>query len=209
MWLPSLPGLKLNRVSKRATCMGENPIIEEIWMGNIYFSMGIICRHFLIRTLFVGKISHIVKDCFPPLRWCYNGGDSVSNHQPHDCLLTVYSGADQSKHQSSASLAFVWGIHRGPVNPPHKWPVTRKMFPFDDVIMHWGGVGMGSGGNIPTAHPQNNSLLTNWGRDKMASIFQTTFSIAFSSMKIFKFRLRFHWSLFPRVQSTIFQHWFR
>ena len=27
------------------------------------------------------------------------------------------------------------GIHRGPVNSPHKWPVTRKMFPFDDVIM--------------------------------------------------------------------------
>ena len=49
----------------------------------------------------------------------------------------VYSDADQSKHQSSASLAFVWGIHRGPVNSPHKWPVTRKMFPFDDVIMYW------------------------------------------------------------------------
>ena len=48
---------------------------------------------------------------------------------------TVYSGADQSKHQSSASLAFVWGIHRGPVNSPHKWPVTWKMFLFDDVIM--------------------------------------------------------------------------
>ena len=48
---------------------------------------------------------------------------------------TVYPGADQSKHQSSASLAFVWGIHRGPVNSPHKWPVTRKRFPFDDVIM--------------------------------------------------------------------------
>ena len=48
----------------------------------------------------------------------------------------VYSGADQSKHQSSASLAFVWEIHRGPVNFPHKWPVTRKMFPFDDVIMY-------------------------------------------------------------------------
>ena len=49
---------------------------------------------------------------------------------------TVYSDADQRKHQSSASLAFVWGIHRGPVNFPHKWPVTRKMFPFDDVIMY-------------------------------------------------------------------------
>ena len=47
----------------------------------------------------------------------------------------VYSDADQRKHQSSASLAFVQGIHRGPVNSPHKWPVTRKMFPFDDVIM--------------------------------------------------------------------------
>ena len=48
---------------------------------------------------------------------------------------TVYSDADQRKHQSSASLAFVRGIHRGPVNSPHKWPVTRKMFPFDEVIM--------------------------------------------------------------------------
>ena len=48
---------------------------------------------------------------------------------------TVYSEADQRKHQSSASLTFVRGIHRGPVNSPHQWPVTRKMFPFDDVIM--------------------------------------------------------------------------
>ena len=46
---------------------------------------------------------------------------------------TVSSGADQRKHQSSASLAlaFVLGIHLWPVNSPHKWPVTRKMFPFD------------------------------------------------------------------------------
>ena len=49
---------------------------------------------------------------------------------------TFYSDADQRKHQSSASLAFVRGIHRGPVNSPHKWPVTRKMFPFDDVIIN-------------------------------------------------------------------------
>ena len=48
---------------------------------------------------------------------------------------TVYSGADQRKHQSSASLACVRWIHRGPVNSPHKWPVTRKTFPSDDVIM--------------------------------------------------------------------------
>ena len=50
---------------------------------------------------------------------------------------TVYSDADQRKHQSAASLAFVRGIHLGPVNSPHKWPVTRKLFPFDDVIVFW------------------------------------------------------------------------
>ena len=47
----------------------------------------------------------------------------------------VYSDADQRKHQSSASQAFVSGIQRRPVNSPHKWPVKRKMVPFDDVIM--------------------------------------------------------------------------
>ena len=49
--------------------------------------------------------------------------------------LIVCSGASQRKYQSSASLAFVRGIHWGSVNSPHKGPVTRKMLPFDDVIM--------------------------------------------------------------------------
>ena len=48
---------------------------------------------------------------------------------------TVYSGDDQRKHQSSASLAFVRGFNRWPVNSPHKWPVAREIFPFDDIIM--------------------------------------------------------------------------
>ena len=52
---------------------------------------------------------------------------------PTIVYLTVYSGADQTKHQSPASLAFVWGIHWWSVNSPHKWPVTRKMFPFHDL----------------------------------------------------------------------------
>ena len=51
--------------------------------------------------------------------------------------------------------------------------------------------------------------LTHWGRDKMAAIFQTTFSNAFSWMKIYEFQLMFHWSLFLRVELTIFQHWLR
>ena len=48
---------------------------------------------------------------------------------------TVYSGTDQRKHQSSESLAFGGAIHRWPVNYRHKGPVTRKMFPFDDVTI--------------------------------------------------------------------------
>ena len=62
-------------------------------------------------------------------RWRLKSPDSPLFTQP------FISGADQRKYQSSASLAFVRGILRGPVNCPHKWPVTRKMFPFDDVIM--------------------------------------------------------------------------
>ena len=48
---------------------------------------------------------------------------------------TVCSGADQSQHQSSASLTFVRGIHQWPANAPLKGPVKRKILPFDDVIM--------------------------------------------------------------------------
>ena len=52
-------------------------------------------------------------------------------------------------------------------------------------------------------------MLTPWGRDKMDAILQKAFSSAFSWMKMFEFQLRYHWSLFLKVQSTIFQHWFR
>ena len=49
---------------------------------------------------------------------------------------TFCSGANQRKHQNSASRAFVRGIHRSPKNSPQKKPITRKMFSFDDVIMY-------------------------------------------------------------------------
>ena len=51
--------------------------------------------------------------------------------------------------------------------------------------------------------------IKNWGPNIMAAIFQTAFSNAFSWIKIYQFRILFHWSLFPSVQLTIFQHWFR
>ena len=65
--------------------------------------------------------------------WCYTAGWclSISIVCPNVC-----SDADQRKHQISASLAFVRVIH-GDGEFPHKGPVMRKMFPFDDVIISW------------------------------------------------------------------------
>ena len=65
----------------------------------------------------------------------HNERDGFSNTCVSIVYSTVYSGTDQRKHQSSASLAFVRGIHRWAVNSPHKGPVAWKMFPFGDVIM--------------------------------------------------------------------------
>ena len=58
-------------------------------------------------------------------------------------------------------------------------------------------------------HSDQDYHLAYWDRNKKAAIFQTTFSNAFSWMKIYEFRLRFHWSLFLRARLIISQHWFR
>ena len=55
---------------------------------------------------------------------------------------------------------------------------------------------------------EQGSILTHWGRDKMDAIWQTMLSNALFWVKMLEFRLKFHWSLFLRVQLTIFQHWF-
>ena len=89
-----------------------------------------------------GKVSH--HGTLPYLPYHYNDVTMSKIASQITSLTivysTVYSGPHRTKHQSSASLAFVWWIHRIPVNSPHKWPVTRKMFSFDDVIMCCQGV---------------------------------------------------------------------
>ena len=69
------------------------------------------------------------------LQWRHNAPIGVSNYQLHDCLLNRLFKAQIKKDQSPASLALVRGLPRWQVNSPHKGPTTRKMFPFDDVIM--------------------------------------------------------------------------
>ena len=67
-----------------------------------------------------------------PLRWRHNGHDGVSNHQPHHCLLNRLFGCRSKKTSKLRVTGLCAGNSPGTV---HKWPVTRKMFPFDDVIM--------------------------------------------------------------------------
>ena len=87
-------------------------------------------------------------DSFSSLLWRHNGENASQTTSLTIVYSIVYSDADQRKHQSSASLAFVRGIHRGSENSPHKWPVTRKMFPFDDVIMFLNGSFSLAGGKL-------------------------------------------------------------
>ena len=93
---------------------------------------------FIMEIPIPGKMVFILRQGpgreYNPLHWDHNGHNTISI-----VYSTIYSDADQRKYQSSASLAFVRGIHRRLVNSLHKWPVTWKMFPFDDVIMRWQG----------------------------------------------------------------------
>ena len=67
-----------------------------------------------------------------PLQWRHNGRNAVSNHRSLHCLLSCLLRRRSKKTSNSASLVFVRGIHRWPVNSPHKRQETRKMFPFDE-----------------------------------------------------------------------------
>ena len=74
------------------------------------------------------------------LHWRYNDHDGVSNHQPHGCLLNRLSRLGSKKTSKLRVTGLCVGNSPGPVNSPHKGPVTRKMFPFDDVIMRYENV---------------------------------------------------------------------
>ena len=71
------------------------------------------------------------------LQWHHNEPDGVSNHQPYDCLLNRVFRCRSKKASKLRVTGLCLGNSPGPVNSPHKGPVTRKMFPFDDVIMSY------------------------------------------------------------------------
>ena len=85
--------------------------------------------------------THVLHDC--SLHWRHDDHDGVSNHQPHGCLLNRWFRHRSKKASKLRVTGLCTGNSPGPVNPRHKWPVMRKMVPFDDVIMF-----TGTGGTI-------------------------------------------------------------
>ena len=69
------------------------------------------------------------------LQWRHNDHDIVSNHQPHGCLFNRFFRHRSKKTSKFRVTGLCVGNSPGPVNSPHKGPVTRRMFPFHDVIV--------------------------------------------------------------------------
>ena len=124
LWqLSSLPVTKICRYDR----ISFQGMIRPIWY--LYLLVILLCIYW----------EHCKRSLLTPKCWHYDDvimGAMASQITSLTIVYsTVYSDADQRKHQSSVSPTFMREIHRGPVNSPHRWPVTRKMSPFDDVIM--------------------------------------------------------------------------
>ena len=110
-------------------------IIYLIMLKPSPYSHLVFVIKYLIRTI-KGKFFWYIKisiqsSPFHPntLQWRHNGRDGVSNHQPHDCLLNrLFRRRSKKTSKLRVTGLCVRGIHRWPVNSPHKWPVTRKCF---------------------------------------------------------------------------------
>ena len=110
----------------------QNYVTTSFWRNNDVIVTS--CVHW-------GRLAGGYQECHDetwtdaPLRWRHNDHAGVSNHQPHGCLLNRLF-RHRSNKTSKLCVTGLWaGNSPGPVNSPHKGPVTRKMFPFDDVIM--------------------------------------------------------------------------
>ena len=127
------------------------------------------------------------------LQWRHNERHSISNHRRLDWLLNrlFRRRSKKTSKLSSASLAFVRGIHRWRLASPHRRPVTRKMFAFDDVIMAWrDNILVCILRNFDLAHPKSERRLARWtshGCDyalsKISVILHMAFWIVFYDIK--------------------------
>ena len=137
---------KSSKLRVTCPCAGNSPVTGEFFAqrASNAENVSILWRHQAMSddAVWPGyheQMDQLCRNRLKRLSW-YHQSDAIMGAMASQITSltivysTVFSGADQ-KHQSSASLNFMRGIHRRPVNSPHKWPVTRQMFPFGDVIM--------------------------------------------------------------------------
>ena len=137
--------------------INSDPSIHSHWMNTsisiYYFSYSgverqhiyIVCLTVYLTNIYCKDDLHYVTNfCYATrtfqyieyaLWWRNNDHDSVSNHQPHECLFNRLFRPRSKKTSKLRVTGLCVGNSPAPVNSPHKGPVTRKMFPFDDVIM--------------------------------------------------------------------------
>ena len=72
-----------------------------------------------------------------PLQWRHNECDGISNHRRLRCLLNRLFRRRSKKISQHRVTGLCEGKSLGPMNSPHRGPVTQKMSRFDDVIMRW------------------------------------------------------------------------
>ena len=121
------------------SCVNESPLVYPsaplMWFSSMIMALG----------LHLQSLTDLLPGLTPTdHRYHYSdvimGAVASQITSPTIVYSIVYSGADQRKHENSSSVDFVRGIHWWPLNSPHKWPVTRKIFPFDDVLMITSGI---------------------------------------------------------------------
>ena len=127
--MAGIPGLWPLGGGARNSRAGWSPQIGN-WIGAL-----ILLLYIEATGMSASFVTPALHWCSNPLQWRHNEHHGVSNHRRFDCSFNHLCRRRSKERQTSASLAFERGIHRWPVNSPHKGPVTLKMLPFDDFIV--------------------------------------------------------------------------
>ena len=107
----------------------SDPALNPCIIGDAQIMLVIIVSPFWLNLIMPRSINLVA------FRVTHNERDEVSNHRCLDCLLNRFFRCRSKKTSKTASLVFVRGVHKWPVNSPHKVPVTQKMLPFDDIVV--------------------------------------------------------------------------
>ena len=134
-------------------------------------------------------------------------------------LMDLYIVALSQKHTNIVYLKILIHFHRSCVTGLAKWhPKTQYIIlkcgnDLYNIFIYIYIIYQSKDCSVPTrccTDGIRKPLISTHGiRDKMAVIWQTISSHAFSWIKMFEFRLKYHWNLFPRFQFPMCQHRFR